>query len=46
MVEGESFLNTASLTGESVPRKISINDTVLSGVENVSGVIRIKATST
>ena len=46
VVEGESFLNTASLTGESVPRKISINDTVLSGVENVSGVIRIKATST
>lgn len=47
MVEdGISLLNTASLTGESVPREVGKGDIVLSGVENLSGVLKIKATST
>ena len=47
MVEdGISLLNTASLTGESVPREVGKGDVILSGVENLSGVLKIKATST
>lgn len=47
MVEdGISLLNTASLTGESVPREVGKGDIILSGVENLSGVLKIKATST
>lgn len=46
VLEGESFLDTSSLTGESVPRKVMINEIVLSGAKNLSGVVRIKATST
>lgn len=46
VIEGESYLDTSSLTGESVPRKVSINDNVLSGCINKDSVIRVKATST
>ena len=44
--DGISLLNTASLTGESVPREVGKSDIILSGVENLSGVLKIKATST
>lgn len=44
--DGISLLNTASLTGESVPREVGKGDIILSGVENLSGVLKIKATST
>lgn len=44
--DGISLLNTASLTGESVPREVGKDDIILSGVENLSGVLKIKATST
>lgn len=44
--EGTSSLDTSSLTGESIPRKIVKGDVILSGVENLSGVLKIKATST
>lgn len=44
--DGISLLNTASLTGESVPSEVGKGDIILSGVENLSGVLKIKATST
>lgn len=42
VVEGESMLNTQALTGEAVPRKISVNDEVLSGCINNGGILKIK----
>lgn len=42
VTEGESFIDTAALTGESVPRKISVGDEVLSGCINQNGVLRIE----
>ncbi len=42
VVEGESMLNTEALTGEAVPRKVSINDEVLSGCINNNGILKIK----
>jgi len=44
VVEGESMLNTKSLTGESIPKKVSIKDEVLSGCINQDGILRIKVT--
>ncbi len=43
---GESYLDTASLTGESVPRKVVENSQVLSGCINKDSILKIKATST
>ena len=45
VVEGSTFLDTSSLTGESVPRKVEVGDNVLSGFVNSSGLIMVKATS-
>ncbi len=42
VVEGKSMIDTASLTGESVPRNVSINDEVLSGCINQNGLLTIK----
>ena len=42
IVEGESMLNTQALTGESVPRKVTTNDEVLSGCINNDGILKIK----
>lgn len=42
VVDGETFVDTAALTGESVPRKLVVGDEALSGCINQSGVIRIK----
>ncbi len=42
IVEGESTLNIQALTGESVPRKVAINDEVLSGCINNHGILKIK----
>lgn len=44
VIEGESFINTAALTGESVPRKASVGDDVISGCVNGEGSLRIEAT--
>ena len=43
VIEGNSFLDTAALTGESVPRRASVGDTVISGCVNGEGVLRIRA---
>jgi len=42
VVEGTSSLDTAALTGESVPRNAGGGDTVLSGCINLTGVLRVR----
>lgn len=44
VTHGESDVNTAALTGESIPRHVSEGDEVLSGSINVGGVLTIKTT--
>lgn len=44
VVSGKSSLDTAALTGESVPRSVSSGDSVLSGCVNLSGDLRVKTT--
>ena len=46
VVKGTSFIDTSSLTGESVPRKVEENDEVLSGCINKDGLLRIQVTKT
>ena len=42
VLDGSSTLDTAALTGESVPRTAGIGDEVLSGCINLSGVLKVK----
>ena len=42
--EGSTTLNTAALTGESIPRDVKCGDEVISGCINMSGLIRIETT--
>lgn len=42
ILEGESELNTVSLTGESALREVAAGDSVISGCVNVSGLLRVK----
>lgn len=42
--KGESLLDTSALTGESIPRKIEVNETILSGCINKTGILTIKVT--
>ncbi len=42
VIDGESMLDTSALTGESVPRKTKIGDSVLSGTINQKGLLTIK----
>ena len=44
VTEGRSMLNTANLTGESVPRGVSVGDEILSGCINMGDKLRIKTT--
>lgn len=44
VVEGSSSLNTAALTGESVPRDVAAGDEIISGCINLTGVLRIRTT--
>ena len=41
---GESMVNTAALTGESVPRAVFPGDTIISGCINGEGLLRVEAT--
>lgn len=45
VVEGNSFLNTFALTGESRLKKVTINDKILSGSINMDGTLKIKVTT-
>ena len=42
VVEGESFIDTAALTGESVPRKVVPGDSVISGCVNGEGILKVR----
>ncbi len=44
VVEGSSELNTAALTGESLPRSVSAGDDVISGCINAGGLLRVRTT--
>lgn len=44
VVEGESMIDTAALTGESVPRRAAAGDEVISGCVNGSGTLKVKVT--
>ena len=44
VIEGTSSLNTVALTGESMPREITVDDEIISGCINLSGVIRVRTT--
>lgn len=45
IIEGTSSINTAALTGESAPVDAGTSDTVISGTLNLTGVIKVKTTS-
>ena len=45
VAEGASSLDTAALTGESLPRDVASGDSVLSGCVNLSGVLTIRVTA-
>lgn len=45
VIEGNSSVDTSSLTGEALPKDIEAGDEVISGCINLSGVIKIKVTS-
>ncbi|MCR4866320.1 MAG: cadmium-translocating P-type ATPase [Lachnospiraceae bacterium] len=42
VTQGSSALNTAALTGESIPKDVEIGDQVISGCINMSGVLKIR----
>ena len=44
VVEGTSALNTAALTGESLPRDVRTGDAVISGCVNMTGLLKIRTT--
>ena len=44
VVEGESLIDTAALTGESVPRSAKAGDEIISGCVNGSGTLKVKPT--
>ncbi len=44
VIDGDATLDTAALTGESVPRSVKIGDEVISGCINMSGVLTIRTT--
>lgn len=44
VLEGESFIDTAALTGESVPRKASAGDEIISGCVNGNGTLKVQTT--
>lgn len=44
VVEGQSLVDTAALTGESVPRQVRPGDSVISGCVNQNGLLRVQVT--
>ena len=46
VVEGSSSLNTVALTGESIPKDVTLSDAVVSGCVNISGLLKVKVSKT
>ena len=46
VLSGESTIDTASITGEALPSRVSKNDIIVSGCINISGVLTVKTTRT
>ena len=46
IIEGNSSLNTVALTGESIPKDVTLGDNVVSGCVNISGLLKIKVSKT
>ena len=46
LIEGETTLDTAALTGESVPRAAQTGEKIVSGCINLTGLIKVRVTST
>ena len=44
VLEGQSLVDTAALTGESVPRQVRPGDSVISGCVNQNGLLRVQVT--
>jgi Zn2+/Cd2+-exporting ATPase len=44
VTEGASNLNTIALTGESLPREVKVEDTIVSGCINISGLLKVRVT--
>ncbi|MCM1496861.1 MAG: cadmium-translocating P-type ATPase [Clostridium sp.] len=44
VTEGNATLNTSALTGESLPREVTVGDEVISGCINMTGVLKIRTT--
>lgn len=44
VIEGSSTLDTAALTGESLPKDVKVEDEVISGCVNMTGLLKIKTT--
>lgn len=44
VIEGNGSLNTSALTGESVPRDVSVGDEIISGCININSVLKIQTT--
>lgn len=44
VIEGHSFVDTSALTGESVPRQVSVGADVISGCVNGSGLLHVRVT--
>jgi Cd2+/Zn2+-exporting ATPase len=44
VIDGDSMLDTSALTGESVPRRVSTEDEILSGMINKTGLLTVRVT--
>lgn len=45
VIEGSTSVNTVALTGESLPRDVSVGDNIISGCVNINGLIKARVTS-
>ena len=46
VIEGTGSIDTSALTGESMPREVKVNDSILSGSINLNSVIKVRVTNT
>lgn len=46
VIQGQSFVDTCALTGESVPRRVGVDDAILSGCINQNAALSVRVTKT